>query len=111
MVGPTLWLLVSIVLQAALFGILLKGHSTAPFAIGAATAEGAHIVTASVAVLIPGQLGVREIAFAEVSGSLGTSAAAAGALSLLPRAAQLVVAGIGFVTLAFLRDRRVESEK
>lgn len=109
-VGPTLWLLVSVLLQAVLFGLLLRGQSTAPFAFGAATAEGAHIITASVAVLVPGQLGVREIAFAEVAGSLGTSAAAAGALSLLPRAAQLAVAAIGFVTLAFLRDGRVESE-
>lgn len=107
--GPSLWLLVSVVLQAILFGILLHGQSTASSVVVAGTAEGAHIVTASVAVLVPGQLGVREIAFAEVASTLGTSAAAAGALSLLPRAAQLIIAAVGFATLAFLRDRRVKS--
>lgn len=106
---PTFWLFVSIALQATLFGLLLRGASAVPFFSGAATAEGAHVVTASVAVLVPGQLGVREIAFAEVASSLGTSAAAAGALSLLPRAAQLAVATLGFATLAFLREPRVES--
>lgn len=106
--APTAWLFASVCLQGILFGLLLRGTSSAPFIVGSATAEGAHMVSASIGVLVPGQLGIRELAFAEVADGLGTNIATAGALSLLPRAAQLFVAGIGFATLAFLRDRRIE---
>ena len=108
--APAAWLFLSVVLQSVLFGLLLRGHSSASFLLGSATAEGAHLVTASVAAAVPSQLGVREVAFAEVSASLGTSVTGAAALSLLPRAAQLVVSAFGFAVLACFRPPSRASE-
>lgn len=104
-VRATAWMVTSVALQAWLFGWLLSGHSTVGFATVASTAEGAHILSATIGVLVPGQVGVRELAFAEIAQAIGTDEAEAAALSLVPRAVQIGVAFVGFIVLAVLRSR------
>lgn len=79
---------------------VLAGGVGAPGTIGGAfAAQGVHLVMASVAVFVPGQLGAREAAFGLAAAALGTTSAAATSIALLAHASQVVLALVGFVIL------------
>jgi uncharacterized membrane protein YbhN (UPF0104 family) len=72
---------------------------------GAFAAQGVHLVTASLAQFVPGQLGAREAAFALAAQTLGTTPARAATMAIVAHLSQLALASIGFVTLLAWRRR------
>ena len=91
------------VTQLALLAHHVAGQGSAT---GAFAAFGAQLVAASVAVAVPGQLGVREASFVLAAEAIGTTPARAASIALAWRAVQLSFALAGFATLAAWRARR-----
>jgi uncharacterized membrane protein YbhN (UPF0104 family) len=76
---------------------------------GAFAAQGVHLVTATAAVFVPGQLGAREAAFSLAAGTLGTTPARAASIAICVHLSQLLLAFVGFVTLlAWRRSKGAE---
>ncbi len=73
---------------------------------GAFAAQGVHLVTATAAVFVPGQLGAREAAFGLAAGTLGTTPARAASIAICAHLSQLLLAVLGFVTLLAWRRSR-----
>jgi uncharacterized membrane protein YbhN (UPF0104 family) len=88
---------------------VLAGGVGAPGTLaGAFAAQGVHLVVASVAVFVPGQLGAREAAFGLAAEALHTTTAAATSIALLAHASQIALAVVGFVVLFAWRRRKIE---
>lgn len=87
---------------------VLSGGVGAPGTVGGAfAAQGVHLVSATVAVFVPGQLGAREAAFGLAADAMGTTSAAATSIALLAHASQITLALVGFVILfAWRRHHR-----
>ncbi|MFO0679230.1 MAG: lysylphosphatidylglycerol synthase transmembrane domain-containing protein [Polyangiaceae bacterium] len=92
------------IVELAILGVALGVPSSWR---GTLAAFGVHLVTASVAVFVPGQLGAREAAFTVAAEALGTTPTLAAAMSLFWHTAQLAVALVGFGVLAFVRSPSV----
>lgn len=107
---PALFLALGMTCQVLQMKVLAGGVG-APGTIGGAfAAQGVHLVMASVAVFVPGQLGAREAAFGLAADALGTTSAAATSIALLAHASQVVLALIGFVVLFAWRRSRAQAE-
>jgi uncharacterized membrane protein YbhN (UPF0104 family) len=86
---------------------LLAGESSIGRLHAACLLGGTYLITGSAGVLIPGQVGARELAFAALAPVLGVDPATAVAYSLLPRAAQLTVAAAGLLVGQFGKPTRL----
>jgi uncharacterized membrane protein YbhN (UPF0104 family) len=96
---PAMFLAIGMTCQVLQMQVLATGVG-APGTIGGAfAAQGVHLVMASVAVFVPGQLGAREAAFGLAADALGTTSAAAVTIALLAHASQIALALLGFVVL------------
>jgi uncharacterized membrane protein YbhN (UPF0104 family) len=73
---------------------------------GAFAAQGVHLVTATAAVFVPGQLGAREAAFGLAAGTLGTTPARAASIAICAHLSQLFWRSSGYVTLLAWRRSR-----
>jgi len=105
MVRPAAWLAAGMVCQVIELGLVARALVGTCSLAGAFAAHGAHLVSASAAVLVPGQLGARELAFTLAAGPLGTDAAGAAAIALVWRGIQLAIAPLGFLVLGLWRVR------
>lgn len=92
--------------QAAQFGVLAAAVGISPSVLGALAVHGVYLVVAAIGVMIPGQLGASEGAFAWSADILGTTVAQAMAIALLAHAIQLAFVAAGFVVLALWRPAR-----
>lgn len=93
-------------LQAAQFGVLAFAVGLSPGALDALAVHGVYLVVAAIGVMIPGQLGASEGAFAWSADILGTSVAQAMSIALLAHAIQLGFVALGFAVLALWRPAR-----
>lgn len=114
--GPACFLVLGMTFQVAQMWVLAKAVGGTGGLAGAFAAQGVHLVTASVAVFVPGQLGAREAAFglsAEAMGLQGTTAVvAATSIAMLAHVTQLVLAAIGFaVLLVWRRQPRIRANR
>lgn len=102
-VRPTAFLALSVMCQVLQLRVLAGAITGAGSVSGALAAQGVHLVTASLAVFVPGQLGAREAAFSMAADALGTTKAEAATMALLARASQLTLALVGFGVLVSWR--------
>lgn len=105
MVPPGLWLLAGMLCQVTELWVIGGALGAGIPILGAAAAHGVHLVSATAAVLVPGQFGAREVAFALAAEALGTTAVAAASLALVWHGVQLALAVVGFGVLALWRHR------
>lgn len=106
---PALFLALGMTCQVLQMKVL-SGGVGAPGTIGGAfAAQGVHLVMASLAVFVPGQLGAREAAFGMAASALGTTSANATTIALLAHASQVFLALFGFVVLLAWRAPRARS--
>ena len=103
--GPTAFLLLSLFVRVLEQYFITRSMGGAPSVAGAIAAEGVRLIGASVGVLVPGQLGVREAIFAMSAEGLGTTAATATAIALFTHVVELSLAVLGFAALFFFRAR------
>ncbi len=96
---PALFLALGMTCQVLQMKVLAGGVGASGALGGAFAAQGVHLVTASLAVFVPGQLGAREAAFGLAAEALGTTSAAATSIALLARASQIALALMGFLVL------------
>ena len=105
--GPALFLLLGMSCQVAQMRLLSGAVGGSATMAGAFAAQGVHLVMASAALFVPGQLGAREAAFGLAAKSLGTTPARAATIAILAHVSQLVLASLGFITLlAWRRAKR-----
>jgi uncharacterized membrane protein YbhN (UPF0104 family) len=93
---PWFWMFCSNSLQLAEFGIVSQ-ESHQPALVRVALLGGTYVLTGSAAVIVPGQVGARELAFAGLASLLGVSGPTAMVFALVPRAAQLILAAAGLL--------------
>lgn len=98
--APSAALIVGVCFQIVEVTIVAWAVGVTPRVRGSLAAFGIHLLTASAAVLVPGQLGAREAAFSYSAEILGTSPTRAAAIALFWHLSQLVVSGLGFAVLA-----------
>mgnify|MGYP000889332076 CR=1 FL=1 len=108
--APSGAMVVGVGLQVVEITVLAWAIGIPPRIVGSVAALGIHLLTASVAVLVPGQLGAREAAFSYSAEALGTSPTRAAAIALFWHLAQLVVSALGFAILALGPPRKPEAE-
>jgi hypothetical protein len=99
--APWLWMFGSNSLQLAEFAIVSR-ESSQSVLVRVALLGGTYVLTGSAAVIVPGQVGARELAFAGLAATLGVSAPTAMAFALVPRSAQLVLAAVGLLRVPAL---------
>ena len=104
-IGPSACLLVSLFIKVLEQAFITSAMGDPPTFMGSVANEGARLLGASLGVLVPGQMGVREAVFAYSAGSLGTTAAHATAVSLFTHAIELSLAMIGFAALVVFRAK------
>lgn len=103
---PVLAMMSGRALQTVQLAVLIGAVGLTPGAAGALTLHGVYLVAAAVGVLIPGQLGANEGAFALAAGTIGASTAQAASIALLAHVIQLVLVIAGLVVLALWRPSR-----
>ena len=103
--GPSGFLLLGLFVRVFEQYFITRSMGGAPSVLGAISAEGVRLIGASVGVLVPGQLGVREAIFAMSADALGTTVAKATAVAVFTHVVELSLALIGFVALLFFRPR------
>lgn len=101
--GPSACLLASLFIKVLEQVFITKAMGGTPTLAGSVANEGVRLIGASIGVLVPGQMGVREAVFAFSAESLGTTAAHATAISLFTHAIELSLAFIGFAALLVFR--------
>lgn len=106
---PAFFLTLGMVCQILQMKVLADGVGGAGTIHGAFAAQGVHLVMASLAAFVPGQLGAREAAFGLAAEALGTTPAAATSIALLAHASQIALSLVGFVILIAWRRRAVRS--
>lgn len=106
---PASFLLLAMLCQVLQLRVLAGAITGSGSVSGALAAQGVHLVTASLAVFVPGQLGAREVAFSMAADALGTTKAQAATMALLAHASQLALALVGFALL--LAWRRAASAR
>lgn len=104
---PALFLTLGMVCQILQMKVLADGVGAVGTVHGAFAAQGVHLVMASLAAFVPGQLGAREAAFGLAAKALGTTPAAATSIALLAHASQIALALVGFLVLIAWRRRVV----
>lgn len=107
---PSLLLTVGNLFNVLELAIAAHAMSALPSPFAAFAAFGAQLVSGTVAVFVPGQVGAREAAFALASGALGTTEVRAAAISAFTHLVQLGIALIGFLLLFSLRRPRDSSD-
>ncbi|KFA91124.1 lysylphosphatidylglycerol synthase domain-containing protein [Archangium violaceum] len=85
-------------LQVVQYGLLAMAVGIDTTAVEALIAQGLHLVSLAVGALVPGQLGVREGAFALSAGAFGTTPARAMSIALLAHGTQGLFVLIGSLT-------------
>jgi uncharacterized membrane protein YbhN (UPF0104 family) len=96
---PALFLALGMCCQVMQMKVLSGGVGAPGTVAGAFAAQGVHLVMASLAVFVPGQLGAREAAFGLAARAMGTTSAVATSIALLAHASQIVLAIGGFAVL------------
>ncbi len=102
--GPVLTMMLGRTLQTAHFAVLAAAVGAQPGVVEALALHGVYLVVAAIGVMIPGQLGASEGAFALAAGTLHATVAQATAIALLAHVVQLVLVVTGFVVLALWRS-------
>ncbi len=103
---PVLAMMIGRALQTAQFAVLALAVGLAPGPIRALALHGVYLVVAAIAVLIPGQLGASEGAFAMAADTLDATVAQAMSVALLAHVVQLALTLVGFVVLALWRPAK-----
>lgn len=103
---PSLLLTMGNLFNVLELAIAAHAMSALPSPFAAFAAFGAQLVSGTVAVFVPGQMGAREAAFALASGALGTTEVRAAAISAFTHVVQLGLALFGFLLLFSLRRPR-----
>jgi uncharacterized membrane protein YbhN (UPF0104 family) len=103
---PALFLFLGMGCQVLQMRVLAGAVGAAATMAAAFAAQGVHLVTASAAQFVPGQLGAREAAFVLAAKTLGTTPARAATIAIVAHLSQLSLAAVGFVTLLAWRHRR-----
>lgn len=106
---PAACLALAMTCQVLQMKVLAGGVGASGSLDGAFAAQGVHLVVATAAVFVPGQLGAREAAFGLAAQALHTTSAAAMSIALLAHASQIVLAFVGFVVLFAWRRARPPS--
>jgi uncharacterized membrane protein YbhN (UPF0104 family) len=104
-IGPTVCLVVSLFIRVLEQYFITVSMGGSPTFSGAVAAEGVRLLGASIGVLVPGQMGVREAVFAFSADALGTSAAHATAVALFTHVVELSLALVGFIALLVFSSR------
>jgi uncharacterized membrane protein YbhN (UPF0104 family) len=100
------WLVMGRLLQVLLIAVLARSVGAAFSLAGPFVAQAVLLMGASVADVVPGQIGAFEAAFALFSGAIGMSKANAVAVALLIHVVQALWTVVGFGALATDRERR-----
>ncbi|MGC4120067.1 MAG: lysylphosphatidylglycerol synthase transmembrane domain-containing protein [Myxococcales bacterium] len=107
--GPAAFLALGMGCQVLQMAVLASAVGARTGAASALAAQGVHLVTATAAVFVPGQLGAREAAFSLAADTLGTTPARAASIAVCVHLSQLALASVGFVTLLVWRSRQPRS--
>lgn len=107
---PSLLLTAGNLFNVLEIAVAAHAMSALPSPFAAFAAFGAQLVSGTVAVFVPGQMGAREAAFALASGALGTTEVRAAAISAFTHLVQLGLALFGFLLLFSLRRPRDPSD-
>ncbi len=105
--GPMTAMLVGRVLQIAIYGVLALAVGINLSVSRVLYAQGINMIALAVGVLVPGQLGASDGAFALSAVPLGSTVAAAMSIALLAHVLQIVWIGVGSLALLLWPARRV----
>ncbi|AKT36817.1 lysylphosphatidylglycerol synthase domain-containing protein [Chondromyces crocatus] len=96
--GPTAALLLGRALQVLQYGVIVHAVGVSVSAVQALFSQGLNLMALAVGVLVPGQLGVSEGAFALSASTLHTTEAKAIAIALLAHLLQIALLPLGALT-------------